>query len=92
MAIGGTVSEIKRRMTYREFLMWDAYRQKRGTFNEGMRMEYLMARISFQLHKANGGTAEFEEFLRHHEPDAVTDVNELAKLMGVREVRRHGNK
>jgi len=90
MVVGGTVSELKRRMTYDEFLSWDAYRRKRGTFNGGMRMEYLMARLSFQVHKAMGGKAEFEDFLRYYEDDVVGDVGELAKLMGVREVKHHG--
>lgn len=89
---GRTVAEAKERVSYAEFLDWMEYRERRGTFNLGMRMEFLMARLSTQVSQGLGGKTTFDEILRHHDTyDAeCDDIGALAKLMGVREVKKNG--
>jgi hypothetical protein len=90
MAIGGrSVEELKQAISYPEFLLWDAYRQKRGTLNQGMRLEWLFARLSAQVHIATGGKEGFLDFLRYHE-EPETSIDSVAKLMGVKQVTHHG--
>ena len=68
---------------------WQLYRAKNGTLNQGQRLEYLLARISLQINRAAGGDSEIGEFLRYHEqPEA--DINDVSRLMGVKEVKNHG--
>lgn len=68
LALGGrTVEELKWSMTYDEVMMWEAYRDKRGTLNEGMRLEWLFARLSHQISSALGGKPNFKQILRYHD-------------------------
>lgn len=85
---GWTVAEAKERVTYAEFLDWMQFRERRGTLNLGMRMEFLMARLTATMTK----DASFQEILRHHDVYGADgdDVSSVAKIMGVREVRKHG--
>lgn len=60
-----------------------AYGNLRGTFNTGLRMEYLFARLAHQIHHVVGGRpTEFHEFMRYHE-DPHASIDDIAKLMGV---------
>lgn len=69
--------------------IWQLYRAKNGTLNQGQRMEYLMARLSLQINHAVGGDAAISDFLRYHEqPEA--DINDVSKLMGVKQVNNRG--
>lgn len=76
-------------MTYDEFQDWDSYVKLRGTLNLGMRLEWLLGRLSAQVHHAAGGKLEFEEFLRYH-GEAKTSLDSVAKLMGVKKVVNNG--
>lgn len=89
---GWTVAEAKERISYAEFLDWMEYRERRGTFNQGMRLEFLMARLSTQVSQGLGGKTKFEEILRFHDTyeQEGDDIGAIAKLMGVREVRKNG--
>lgn len=62
MALGGTVAEIKQRMTYSEALQWFAYRRKHGGIGEA-RTQYLLACIATMTNNAAGGKAELRDFL-----------------------------
>lgn len=79
-------------MTWDEFLDWNQYVKTRGTLNVGMRLEWLLARLSFQVSRAVGGKAEFSDFIRHHEqPEKPhADIDEIVKALGVREVKKNG--
>lgn len=75
-------------MSYEEARAWMAYGQLRGTFNQGMRMEYLFARLAHQIHHVVGGRpTEFHEFMRYHE-DPEVSIDDIAKLMGVARVEK----
>lgn len=76
-------------MTYDEFLAWSQYVRTRGTLNDGMRMEWLFARLSLQVNHAAGGKAEFQDLIRYHEEPAA-DLDAVAKLMGVKQVKNNG--
>lgn len=87
------MAEAKLRMTYDEFLDWNEYVKTRGTMNLGLRLEFLFARLSLQVARATGGKAEFKDFLRFHEAHSQqghADIADIAKALGVREVKRNG--
>lgn len=45
--IGGrTIAEAQASLSYREFMLWMAYRQKRGSLNWGMRAEVSSGRLA----------------------------------------------
>lgn len=45
-----------------------AYVAKRGPLNVGMRMEWLFARLSYQISGALGGKPKWQDIIRFHEP------------------------
>lgn len=55
--------------------MWGAYVAKRGTLNSGMRMEWLMARLSLQISAAIGGKPKFQDFIRFHDNSEPQEMN-----------------
>lgn len=76
-------------MGYDEFLDWAEYIKRRGTLHTGMRLEFLIGRLSWIVHHALGGKEEFSDMVRYHdEHDA--GIDSLAKVMGVKEVRPNG--
>lgn len=76
-------------MSYDEFLDWVQYIERRGTLHTGMRLEYLLGRLTYVVHQAVGGKEPFSGFVRFHD-DHNADIDALAKAMGVREVRPNG--
>lgn len=69
-------------MTWEEVLIWHAYREKHGPLDLGRRTEYLMARLSAQVHNAMyTEKVEVSDFHRFQENSSIEDV---AKLMRVR--------
>lgn len=68
--------------------MWQAYRERHGTLNLGKRLEWLLARQATQINNAAGGKLEFSDFLRFQQP-AETSIEDVAKLMGVKQVKPH---
>lgn len=56
---------------------------KRGPLNLGMRMEWLFARLSFQISGALGGKPKWQDMIRFHEPTEptkeLTDVDMSAE-------------
>jgi len=62
MTLGGTVQELKQRMTYREALQWFAYRAKHGGVGAS-RMTYLLGCLATMTNNAAGGKAELHDFL-----------------------------
>ncbi|WP_289105809.1 hypothetical protein [uncultured Halomonas sp.] len=73
--IGGcTVAEAKARMSYREFRRWVAFRHKRGSLHEGMRVEHgaaLVASTLANIHSKKGGHKIFD-FMPHMDEPPIT--------------------
>lgn len=72
-------------MSYDEFLAWNEYVRRRGTLNDGLRLEWLFARLQLLVNRATGGKADFQDLIRYHEePVQEMDINAIAKLMGAK--------
>ena len=73
--IGGrTLEEAKDRLSYQEFLTWLAFRKKRGTLHQGMRMEEgfaLLAAMYANAHSKNGGH-RLSDFMPHGDEPELT--------------------
>lgn len=52
-------------------------------------MEFLFARLSFQVNRAAGGTMEFDEFLRFYDTDEG-GIEDVAKMFGGLKVATNG--
>lgn len=77
--------------------MWMQYIEKRGPLHDGLRLEYLFARLAAHISQFGGNKdAEPKDFLRYHgspdgeADDVVDDISEIAKIMGVKQVKKHG--
>lgn len=65
---------------------------KRGPLNLGMRMEWLMARLSMQVSKATGNNPKWKDIIRFHDPieeaEQLTDkdipVEAFAAMFGAK--------
>ena len=69
---GASVAEAKERISYAEALQWQAYVEKRGTINLGLRLEVGFALLAWTINRALGGKAEMSDFMPHFdEPDAT---------------------
>lgn len=85
---GRTVHEAKQRMSYQEAMSWAAYIRKRGSLNWGMRLEAGFALIATQINRALGGKAEPADFMAHSDEPEGASLDDVAKLMGVKGVKR----
>lgn len=75
-------------MPYSEYLSWAAYIRKRGTLNPGLRNEWLMARVSYQVSKACGGKVDFEDFLRYQD-EKVATMEDIARMIGIKPAKEN---
>ena len=73
---GRSVAEAKERLSHIEALKWQAYIEKRGTLDLGLRLEAGFAMLAWQINRALGGKAEMNDFMPHFdEPEAsLSDV------------------
>lgn len=70
--IGGrTIAEAQRNLSYVEFLDWVEYRRKRGSLNQGMRIERagaLVATVLANIHRdSKKQPVSFYNFAPHHD-------------------------
>lgn len=85
--IGGrTIAEARERMTWDEFQMWASYRAKRGSLNQGMRVETAVARLcalyaNFKRQSPDSSRFHLEDFAPHME-ERIIPIEELAAQMG----------
>lgn len=85
--IGGTtIAEAQDTLDWDEFLLWAAYRAKRGSLNTGYRVEVAAARIcsvyaNFQRTKQTDPQFHLEDFAPHMDAREIT-IEELAQQMG----------
>ena len=73
---GRTIEEAKHRLTYPEFLSWVKYRNLRGRFNVGMRVERgsaLLATLYANNHSKDGGYKLFDFMPHEAEPELSLD-------------------
>ena len=71
---GRTIAEAKHRLSYTEFLSWVKYRNLRGRFNVGMRVESGTAQLAMlyaNSHSRHGGYKIFD-FMPHEAERAVS--------------------
>lgn len=72
--IGGrTIAEAQERVSFAEFQSWIRYRQKRGSFNIGMRVERGAALLAalFANSKTKNGNYKTYDFAPHDEEPPV---------------------
>lgn len=81
MVLGGTVQEVKQRLTYSEAVKWMSYRQKHGGLGEA-RTAYLLGCIATMINNSNGGKATLNDFLPGIPKREVTEEEFTAYLMG----------
>lgn len=85
--IGGTtIAEAQDTLSWDEFLMWAAYRGKRGSLNAGFRTEVAVARLcavfaNYQRTKQTDKMFHLEDFAPHMDQREIT-IEELAAQMG----------
>jgi hypothetical protein len=66
--IGGrTIAEAQANMTFPEFMVWCKFRGKRGSLNQGMRIEAAVARLASFYGNSRAGKKVFniEDFAPH---------------------------
>jgi hypothetical protein len=81
MLLGGTVAEVKQRLTYQEAMHWHEYRRKHGGIGES-RTAYLLACIATILSNANGGKAKLQDFLPGLNK-GIDDAEQLYEALGL---------
>ena len=67
-------------------MTWRLYIQKRGPLNHGQRLEWLMGRLSWQVHHAAGGKKlELSDFVRYHdtpqEPEREATPEDFMRIL-----------
>lgn len=72
--IGGqTIAEAQQRLSYPEFLSWQKYRAKRGSFNLGMRVERGSALLATLYANARSKTPyKIYDFMPHESEPAIS--------------------
>jgi len=84
--IGGrTIAEAQENLSWDEFQTWAAYRGKRGSLNQGMRVETAVARLcALYINSKRGKDSpafHLEDFAPHMDERVIT-IEELAAQMG----------
>ena len=75
--IGGrTIAEAQQRISYPEFVRWAQYRAKRGSLNQGMRIERgaaLLATLYANAHRGKDSAPyDLHDFAPHHDQPELT--------------------
>lgn len=86
--IGGrTVAEAKRRISHVEFRSWLAYLRKHGSLHTGHRIDLGVARLCSVL--GTQGKMPPTDFMPEYEQEDAS-IDDIAKLMGVKQVKNNG--
>lgn len=75
---GSTLAELSRNMSASEFAIWQAYREKHGTFNSNMRSDRgfaMLAMLYSQVHGKKDKKVSIYDFLPHEKAPAVVFGN-----------------
>lgn len=76
MHVGGTVEEVKQRMSYGEAVKWFEYRHKYGGLPQ-QRTARLLGNLACMFNNANGGKAEIHDFLPELTPAPIDNADDL---------------
>jgi len=63
LVIGDTIENLQGRMGYREYLVWNAYRNKYGPLNPVRMYDQAGAIVASQINNAYGGKAKPIDFM-----------------------------
>lgn len=77
---GRTVEEAQQRMSYVEYLDWIAYRNRWGSFHQGMRIDRAVARVASMFAK-NSKPEDFSPFDKAHSEPAAGTIDEAFQLL-----------
>jgi hypothetical protein len=85
--IGGrTVAEAKAALQYGEFLDWLTYRNMRGNFNIGSRLESGVALLAWLVNNGLGGKATQRDYMPHadaeEQPAPATALGDVMAILG----------
>jgi len=87
---GRTIEEAKRNVTYREFSLWRLYIDKHGLPALGVEAtQSAIAMLTWRVDRAAGGTSEISDWMPGKR-SGEADIADVAKLMGVKQVKKHG--
>jgi hypothetical protein len=79
--IGGrTIAEAQATLSYPEFMTWCKFRGKRGSLNQGMRVEAAVARLAAFYGNMRAGKKAFsiEDFAPHMDEPVLTLEHAMA--------------
>lgn len=86
MLIGDTIESVQGRISYREYMLWSAYRNKYGPLNPIRMYDQSGAVTASQINNAFGGKAKPQDFmvyLKRPEEDEESDLEEhFMKFLG----------
>lgn len=82
MALGGTITELHKRMSANEVRVWQAYRAKYGPMNDVRRHDRPAALISSVLSRIHGGKATQTDFMPFGKEEKEPSVNDLLVAFG----------
>lgn len=77
MVLGDRVEKLQSEISYREYLLWCAYRNKYGPLNPVRRYDLGHALVAAQINNAHGGKAKPVDFMPYHPDYKVDDVKEV---------------
>lgn len=77
---GRTVAEAQERMSYAEAQDWVAYIRRRGSINQGLRLEQGFALLAMVLLRLHGKDADMEDFMPSHDRKDP-DINDVMKIL-----------
>jgi hypothetical protein len=69
-------------MSYQEAMQWQNYRDLRGGFNLGLRLESGFGLLAYMVHRALGGKQEMDRFTPHLRKESSGIMDVFKKLGG----------
>lgn len=83
MHLGGTVGELKHRMSYAEFIRWCKFFEKSGRCGPVRMFDRGFALLAWKIDHALGGNSEMTNYLPFYkEPDLDVPVEQAIKMFG----------
>lgn len=84
MRLGGTVAELKHRMSWAEFGRWIKYRNRHGAMDDKRMFDRPAAVIASTIAQVNGGKAKEEDFMPKfkEEDEVISRPEELLSVFG----------
>ena len=85
MRLGGTVAELKHRMSAAEFGRWIKYRNDFGAMDDRRMFDRPAALVATVLSRVHGGKAEMDSFMlqkKEEDEPVISDPKQLAGIFG----------